>query len=163
MQSVDSTFISIIYLQIKSLYSKHIGSNAASSLSAVCRAIYFVWRHTIISILTSFTYPRICKLTRVWTKNKGYIHNIQTENLFILPIRHDQLTLIYQKCYTSLYYRWVIFIKISHMASWCENSLSHFNRANTNHPPNCMWDISIAMLYIDVRGFSMYGKCVLHM
>lgn len=36
MQSVDNTFISIIYLQIKSLYS---GSNAAVSLQSIEQSI----------------------------------------------------------------------------------------------------------------------------
>lgn len=41
----------------------------------------------------------------------------------------------------------------------CENSLW----ANTNQPPNNVLDISIAILYVDSRGFSMYGKCILHL
>lgn len=79
MLSVDNTFISTLYIQIKSLYSEH-RSDAAS-----CREINHVWHHTIISILISFTYPRICKQTPVQTENNGPVQNLQQNILSYKP------------------------------------------------------------------------------
>lgn len=37
------------------------------------------------------------------------------------------------------------FIKIPYMVKCCENSLYHFNRADTNLPPTCVLNFSIAI------------------
>lgn len=66
MPSVDNTFISMLYLQIKSSYSEHVAQTLLSAsqvrreINRVCVTSYN------ISILISFTYPRYLQT------NKGY-------------------------------------------------------------------------------------------
>lgn len=141
MQSVDNTFISIIYLQFKCFF--------------LCSNLLFVTLYNN-STLTSFTYPIICKLPRA--KNKGYVQNVQqnieTHNPLKWSKMTDNFSLITAYKVNAAYSHFrkmfhtsqspIIFMEISHRVTFCENSLFRLNRVHTNCPTN-LSGISIAM------------------